>query len=536
LLEIGSNSFDNCYALKSIKIPSTVTDIHKEAFIGCHKLKEVVLCEGLLNIGEYAFCRCTSLERIKIPSTVSIISEGAFKLCEALKKIELNEGLLEIGEFAFYECCFSDINFPSTVKTISSWACGNVLPLLNFTLPDGIESIGVNAFRNGAYQRIRIPPLVKTFTKNMFYNRCLLSLELQESIERVDNLAFDSSTMLRNLALPSNVEIGIDAFKDCLDLKQLGTERSIINALKHRFDNLPIHKILYYQSYNQGRVLRSNNGSLINMLDDPSIKQQDTLGMTPLHILACSTTQNIEIYKMFIDNHPESLITKDRWGAVPLLYAVWGDVDKDIVHLLVQSYKSIFPTYVFNFTRMMEILGQACVDGEMINILHGIQIKHFPDQCIDWDTLLENAITRSPNPNHPRSVNEYTLRCFAAYRLMFPNHLDLLRIKPLLDEMEDTSLTHIYEGTRGRRDFVKKLQEKLDVCRDKYDRIMEALTMIELVLWKNKMDDCCGHQRKTRQSKKMRMDDSDMRKQCRIKCGAETNIVIEHVLPYLSIL
>jgi hypothetical protein len=37
------------------------------------------------------------------------------------------------------------------------------------------------------------------------------------------------------------------------DLYQLfGSESRIIFALQHRFDDLPIHSIVYYQSYNHG--------------------------------------------------------------------------------------------------------------------------------------------------------------------------------------------------------------------------------------------------------------------------------------------
>ena len=110
----------------------------------------------------------------------------------------------------------------------------------------------------------------------------------------------------------------------------------------------------------------------------------------------------------------------------------------------------------------------------------------------------------------------------------------------LFKEMVDAThgKTHgidITDGIQGRRDFVKHVHNKLEVCEGKYNIMMEALTMIEFELWKMKMDDCCGQQ-KTRRSKKMRLDDSAMRKQCRIKCGAEANIVIEQVLPYLDIL
>jgi hypothetical protein len=66
-------------------------------------------------------------------------------------------------------------------------------------------------------------------------------------------------------------------------------------------------------------IIMSENGHL-----DPTGFHQDCLGMTQLHILACSTVQLLELYQVMIENYPENLIVEDAWGAVPLLYAIWG--------------------------------------------------------------------------------------------------------------------------------------------------------------------------------------------------------------------
>ena len=351
-------------------------------------------------------------------------------------------------------------------------------------------------------------------------------MELPESTSQIDDEAFDFCPSLRNLAFQPNTEIGFDVFKNCLDLKQLGSERNIINALKHRFENLPIHKMLYYQSYDQGRVLRSK-------LDDPTIKQQDTLGMTPLHILACSTLQNLELYRVLIQKYPESLVTEDRWGALPLLYAVWGNAPSDIVQFLVQSYQSIFPNYQLKWTMMFETLGRANVSSDIMHVLRKMQHNKFPDQHIDWDTIVENATTRSnfdlPDCRTKETFRSLLIRSISVRALTVRN-------KTLQEELVEAVWKDISDGEQGRRDFMRDVHQTLEMCEDKYNKLMEALTMIELVLWKNKMDDFCGQHAKTRRSKKMKLDDSVMRKQCRVRCGAETNIVITHVMPYLNIL
>jgi hypothetical protein len=133
------------------------------------------------------------------------------------------------------------------------------------------------------------------------------------------------------------------------DLQQLfDSEAQIIAALQLRFHGLPIHKIIYYQSYHQGllQILVAAIGQL-----DPTGNQQDCLGMTPLHILACSSVHNLELYHVIIDNYPTNLTTEDRWGALPLLYAFWGAAPTAIIQFLLESYRSLYPDHVFNWTR-----------------------------------------------------------------------------------------------------------------------------------------------------------------------------------------
>jgi len=57
--------------------------------------------------------------------------------------------------------------------------------------------------------------------------------------------------------------------------------------------------------------------------------------------------------------------------------------------------------------------------------------------------------------------------------------------------------------------------------------------MIELVLWKVRMENHCQEMNEKRRIKKMKVDSTDMRKQCRITCG--TDVVIKHVLPFIRV-
>lgn len=106
-----------------------------------------------------------------------------------------------------------------------------------------------------------MPPMIVT-TPNGMFGACvgLISIEISESVGTIKSLSFRSCHSLRNVAFPPNAEISVEgaeiwesssSFGQCRDLQQFyNSDQQLINALKHRFDDLPIHKMIYYQSYN----------------------------------------------------------------------------------------------------------------------------------------------------------------------------------------------------------------------------------------------------------------------------------------------
>jgi hypothetical protein len=231
----------------------------------------------------------------------------------------------------------------------------------------------------------------------------MFSLELSENMREIRNAAFKNCYCLRNVAFPANAVLGDRIFIDedsatnQYDLQQLfGSIAEIIRQLQHRFDGLPIHSIVYYQSYNQGvlqiliAAMNSRWGhcwSLCSKLD-PTGNRRDCLGMTPLHILACSSVHDLEVYRLIVEKYPKNLITKDGWGALPLLYAFWGAAPVEIIQFLLQSYQSLYPTYIFNWTKMVDTMGRTNTPKERIENLLRVKQMYFPEQPIDWKYLL----------------------------------------------------------------------------------------------------------------------------------------------------
>jgi hypothetical protein len=128
---------------------------------------------------------------------------------------------------------------------------------------------------------------------------------------------------------------------------------------------------------------------------DPTGNQHDCLGMTPLHILACSSVHNLEVYRLIVEKYPANLITEDRWGALPLLYAFWGAAPAEIIQFLLNSYQLLYPDYVFNWTMMVETMGRCDTPKTNIENLLCVKQMYFPEQPLDWDHLLDNFASQS---------------------------------------------------------------------------------------------------------------------------------------------
>ena len=537
LIVIGGRAFYHCISLKRVNIPSTVKEIGKEAFAWCDKLETVGrLPNGLEVLGSYAFRVCKSLQTINIPPRVKSIKMGTFLDCCSLTEVSFTYGLLSIGQSAFRGCIsLVSINLPS-VQVVGDLAFENCKGLNEIHLPDTVERIGTETFHNCIFQNFQLPPRVTKVDIGIFTRRnCLVSLELSENVKWIeDSVASTSFNFLRNIAFECQVNTGV--FGRCQDLGMAfpsGSSDAISDALKHRFDDLPIHKICYYQSYHPTETVMQNLKREINPWTlsylgqlNATGKQQDCLGMTPLHILACSTKQNVEMYRLLIEKYPETLIMKDKWGDIPLVYAVWCNAPMDIIQLLVEGYKSYYPDYVFDWAGMIQTLAKGNALLANIQNLINTQQCSFPEQSFDMYTVvmeLASSDARQATFHRPCTCVEtfqYLLRASMA------NRLDTLGVKRWFVELE-RGIDALHERPANYRNFdTRVLYARLEL----YESIKEATSVLELTLWKTKIDELVSTNNGT--GKVAEVGDAiSLREQCRINCGA--SIVVHNVLPYL---
>ena len=174
-------AFASCASLKSITIPSTVTDICPFAFFRCESLTSVIIPSSVTDIGLAAFKGCTSLMSVTIPSSVTTIRGCAFSNCSSLISVAIPSSLTEIEEGAFQNCLsLKSVTIPSSVTEIEACmflGCHNLtlvtipssitklikgtflycLSLTSVAIPSSVTEIDTQTFTECAITAITIP-------------------------------------------------------------------------------------------------------------------------------------------------------------------------------------------------------------------------------------------------------------------------------------------------------------------------------------------------------------------------------------------
>ena len=211
---IGSQAFRQSN-VTSVKLPSSLEIIVREAFEGCSLLKEIVIPEGVHTIDSYAFSGCVSLKEVKLPKTLKVIGFHAFQSCSSLEEMKLPSSLVTIDSEAFGLCenlktVKCDAVIPDIHKSSFNGCSrlfdsnglliiGGVLLNLGYNaadeivIPDGVEVIGTEAFENIDHRlkKVILPSSVREIREDAFKNcRELKKIRIPKSTEFISNTAF----------------------------------------------------------------------------------------------------------------------------------------------------------------------------------------------------------------------------------------------------------------------------------------------------------------------------------------------------------
>ncbi len=291
LTRIGANAFENCVAITSFSIPSTVLEIGDMAFMGT-SIDYISIPQSVVSIGNMPFYNCQLLTEINVnsantmyktrnkmllnaldeivacPMTVTgeiTIEEGtnigdyAFAGCTGITKVNLPETVAKLGDYAFYHCTeLSSIVLPELLDTIGSHAFDGCMKLteLNvsnvktfgaeFAKGSGITSVELNANIGvngaGAFDgliSVKIADGMTVLPEEMFANATTLkTVILPQTLVTISDSAFENCTALEEIVIPDTVtEIGNKAFYNAINLKKVVLGSSVKTIGNSAFEN-----------------------------------------------------------------------------------------------------------------------------------------------------------------------------------------------------------------------------------------------------------------------------------------------------------
>ena len=283
--------------IESITIPKTIKYIGSEAFLGCGKIKKVIIedIQSWCNIdfkdfssnplyyGKYNYSKnsmftqgekCTSLfllsdkgdEKIKdiiIDWDCETIKDFTFTGCQGLETVVIKDNIKEIGKSAFFNCLnITSIKMPNSVTNIGDNTFSNCKKLNNITLNNRLKSIGKGAFNScEGFTRIEIPDSVTSIgggafggCKNLnevyindFAKWCDIKFygEYSNPLCHANNL-YLKDKLVTNLVIPDGVtNIGNYAFCNYSKLKNVKIPDSVTNVGDYAFFNCTELKTIY---------------------------------------------------------------------------------------------------------------------------------------------------------------------------------------------------------------------------------------------------------------------------------------------------
>mmetsp|Transcript_17985 Transcript_17985/g.41966 ORF Transcript_17985/g.41966 Transcript_17985/m.41966 type:complete len:506 (+) Transcript_17985:278-1795(+) len=475
-----------------------------------------------------------NIRRVRVIG-VGILPKQSFQQLNRLEDVQLPEGLEEISAAAFYFCTsLRTINFPASLKHIGDSALAGT-SLEQIQLPQGLRTISPCAFKSCKIYRLTVPRHL-AFSAFSFQDcRGLLSLELPKTMNKVCSRSFIGASSLRNLSIPTSCEIGICAFGNCHDMRELcPSDVQIERALKGRYDNLPIHNLVYYQPYQEERkttkklrkILGERSSWNIGKSSLAAVEQVDCFGFNPLHALACSSRQSLDVYRMIVERHPANLIGKDLWGETPFTYVFWSDAPHEVVQYMLRCYRHKFPGgFGVDWNHMLYTL---CLGNAPIGGLDKLcEYGH-----VDLDTMAG----RLARPVHSREVKTSSRKTFKfIVERSLADRLSAVSVRRWREEIA-REIELIPEDCHGlpstkRRVHLDKIQsillkyEKLDAS------VKEATVSLELALWKIKLYECSRYQMGDDREQESNEERTLDRQEIRLSCGSD--VVIENTLPFL---
>ena len=203
--------------IKELTIPGNVETVGRWIVEGCSSLTSLTIEEGVKTLSESSFYGA-AVKTIKIPSTITEIPVRCFE-ASAIESIELHNGITSIGDAAFMNCSnLTALTIPGSVTHIGQWilqigdrdSSNNWIPNPNtsitVTIEEGATGLSSEAFWGAPISTISIPSTIKEIPAYCFAASAIESIKLHAGIASIGDGAFMSCSKLKALTIPESVK------------------------------------------------------------------------------------------------------------------------------------------------------------------------------------------------------------------------------------------------------------------------------------------------------------------------------------------
>ena len=227
--KIGKNAFANCSGLVGVSMSDFVTSIGESAFKSDSALTNFRAPTSLQTLSQTAFSGCASLSKVKNLDATSIteIPSDCFAGCSKLEEIVLPANISKIRFGAFGGSGLKTINLEDTkLEELGDSAFNSCAALTQVTVPSTLKTLGQSVFMFSGITEVKnfAGTSVSKIESTAFWYSSLIQIELPETLEIIDNLAFASCSELTRVGGLQNTKVTqiVDsAFSGCSKLKNV---------------------------------------------------------------------------------------------------------------------------------------------------------------------------------------------------------------------------------------------------------------------------------------------------------------------------
>ncbi len=143
---LADEAFSNMYRLRTLALPSGVTEISYKAAAECVNLTQVTIPASVETIGQRAFENCRSLQAVIFSgNNLQTIGNWAFYNNHALRQITIPAGVTTVGDGAFYGCNYlEELAMPASLRNVGDNAfalCNHLTKMqVEATLPPQVAA------------------------------------------------------------------------------------------------------------------------------------------------------------------------------------------------------------------------------------------------------------------------------------------------------------------------------------------------------------------------------------------------------------